>query len=352
MHGGAELGIVAAVAGNEAAQDALADQPARQHPVLVDLGRALVDPRHPLVVVPVRERMLVGAAAGAVQLEIGIQSFTKAVLQNISRPQNIAKIADNLSYLRQHTGVHVHADLIFGLPGETLEPFAASFDQLLSLGPDEIQLGFLKRLRGTPIIRHTEPAALRFSPRPARSKVVRKYFFEANLDYIINDTNTDLQSRQVQGAFRVDLQSGDQIEANINANAEALTSTFEISKGVFLPVGEYAFTDVDALYRLGPQRRIGGDARDLASQVGLVVGQQQRAHQPAARPIILGVHGHLPDRLASEYQRASIRAEHACGGPAWPPQAMRTVYHRSAAGKLGGCIIAHMFFISIALGLT
>ncbi len=104
--------------------------------------------------------------AGAVQLEIGIQSFTKAVLQNISRPQNIAKIADNLSYLRQHTGVHVHADLIFGLPGETLESFAASFDQLLSLGPDEIQLGFLKRLRGTPIIRHTEPAALRFSPRP------------------------------------------------------------------------------------------------------------------------------------------------------------------------------------------
>ena len=104
--------------------------------------------------------------AGAVQLEIGIQSFTKDVLQNISRPQNIVRIADNLSYLRQHTGVHVHADLIFGLPGETLESFAASFDQLLALGPDEIQLGFLKRLRGTPIIRHTETAALRFSPRP------------------------------------------------------------------------------------------------------------------------------------------------------------------------------------------
>lgn len=103
---------------------------------------------------------------GAVQLELGIQSFTPAVLQNISRPQNSERIAANLGFLREHTGVHVHADLIFGLPGETLESFAAGFERLLALGPDEIQLGFLKRLRGTPIIRHTEPAALRFSPRP------------------------------------------------------------------------------------------------------------------------------------------------------------------------------------------
>ncbi len=103
---------------------------------------------------------------GAVQLELGIQSFTPIVLKNISRPQNIERIGRNLQFLREETGVHVHADLLCGLPGESVETFAAGFDRLLAMGPEEIQIGFLKRLRGTPIIRHTESSDLRYSPQP------------------------------------------------------------------------------------------------------------------------------------------------------------------------------------------
>jgi hypothetical protein len=66
--------------------------------------------------------------------------------------------------LREHTGAHIHADLIFGLPGDTLENFAQSFDQLVSLKPQEIQLGILKRLRGAPINRHTDEFELRYNP--------------------------------------------------------------------------------------------------------------------------------------------------------------------------------------------
>jgi hypothetical protein len=57
-------------------------------------------------------------------------------------------------------------DLIAGLPGETLESFAAGFDRLLALRPHEIQFGILKRLRGTPIIRHTEAHRMRYNPDP------------------------------------------------------------------------------------------------------------------------------------------------------------------------------------------
>ncbi|HSH92988.1 MAG TPA: DUF4080 domain-containing protein, partial [Roseimicrobium sp.] len=64
------------------------------------------------------------------------------------------RLADNFRYLREHTGVHIHADLIVGLPGETVETFAAGFDRLVALQPQEIQVGILKRLRGTPIVRH------------------------------------------------------------------------------------------------------------------------------------------------------------------------------------------------------
>jgi radical SAM superfamily enzyme YgiQ (UPF0313 family) len=92
--------------------------------------------------------------AGALQFEVGIQTFNPEVSQLISRRQDYDRLADNFKFLREHTGVHVHADLIVGLPGETLESFGIGFDRLLALRPQEIQVGILKRLRGTPIVRH------------------------------------------------------------------------------------------------------------------------------------------------------------------------------------------------------
>jgi len=103
---------------------------------------------------------------GAVQLEIGIQTLSPEVSKRISRPLNFPRIEENFRYLRANTGAHLHADLIFGLPGEPLESFGEGFNRLLDLDPDEIQVGILKRLRGTPISRHTVPFALVFSPDP------------------------------------------------------------------------------------------------------------------------------------------------------------------------------------------
>jgi radical SAM superfamily enzyme YgiQ (UPF0313 family) len=92
--------------------------------------------------------------AGSLQFEVGIQTFNPEVGKNISRRQNHEKLADNFQFLRRETGVHIHADLIVGLPGENIESFGDGFDRLVALAPQEIQVGILKRLRGTPIIRH------------------------------------------------------------------------------------------------------------------------------------------------------------------------------------------------------
>ena len=102
--------------------------------------------------------------AGSLQFEVGIQSFNPDVQQRISRKQDNAKTADNLRWLVTESRAHVHADLIFGLPGETLESFAAGFDRLHALAPHEIQFGILKRLRGTPITRHTADFAMVYDP--------------------------------------------------------------------------------------------------------------------------------------------------------------------------------------------
>jgi hypothetical protein len=92
--------------------------------------------------------------SGALQFEVGVQTFNHEVAERIARRQNYDRLEANLRFLRCQTGVHIHADLIAGLPGESRESFAAGFDRLIALGPHEIQLGILKRLRGTPIVRH------------------------------------------------------------------------------------------------------------------------------------------------------------------------------------------------------
>ena len=110
--------------------------------------------------------MIARFPAGALQFEIGIQTFNVEVQQRISRKQDNRKAAENLKCLRSHSQVHLHVDLIAGLPGEDLASFARGFDQLHALRPHEIQLGILKRLRGTPIVRHTEAYRMRYNPAP------------------------------------------------------------------------------------------------------------------------------------------------------------------------------------------
>ena len=101
-----------------------------------------------------------------VQLEIGIQSFNPQVLRTINRQQDFPTLMHNIKYLKEHTQTYLHADLIVGLPGEDFFSFADGFDQLITLNPDEIQVGILKRLKGTPICQLTDEFALVFDSEP------------------------------------------------------------------------------------------------------------------------------------------------------------------------------------------
>jgi len=103
---------------------------------------------------------------GSLQFEIGVQTMNPLVARRISRRQNYEKMAENFHFLKTETGVHTHADLIFGLPGESFESFATGFDQLVKFGPDEVQVGHLKRLKGTPIVRHDSDFEVFWSTEP------------------------------------------------------------------------------------------------------------------------------------------------------------------------------------------
>lgn len=124
---------------------------------------------------------------GVLQFEVGIQSFTEEVQKLISRRQDNEQTEANLRWLLAHSNAHLHTDLIFGLPGETMDSFAQGFDRLWAIGPQEIQLGILKRLRGTPIERHTQTHGMVYDAKPP---------------YVVQQTQ-ELNAEQIQSFTRM-----------------------------------------------------------------------------------------------------------------------------------------------------
>ncbi|MDR2759935.1 MAG: radical SAM protein, partial [Spirochaetaceae bacterium] len=103
---------------------------------------------------------------GSLRLEIGIQTFNQETSRLISRPGNPEQELEVLGFLKEKTKAIVHADLIAGLPGEGLASFARGFDRLWQVRPAEIQVGILKGLPGTPILRHNGPWGMVYAPDP------------------------------------------------------------------------------------------------------------------------------------------------------------------------------------------
>ncbi len=110
--------------------------------------------------------LIVQFPTGSIQFEAGVQSFNSEVLDRIGRRQDMIKTEANLLCLRKKTGVHIHADLIVGLPGEDVSSIRSGFDRLIRLEPQEIQVGILKRLRGSPIVRHDDQWGMVYSHGP------------------------------------------------------------------------------------------------------------------------------------------------------------------------------------------
>ncbi|MDR2110243.1 MAG: B12-binding domain-containing radical SAM protein [Spirochaetaceae bacterium] len=103
---------------------------------------------------------------GSLRLEIGIQTFNPETSRLINRPGNPEQELEVLGFLREKTQAIIHADLIAGLPGEGLASFGRGFDRLWGVRPTEIQVGILKGLPGTPILRHNGPWGMVYAPDP------------------------------------------------------------------------------------------------------------------------------------------------------------------------------------------
>lgn len=86
---------------------------------------------------------------GAVQLEIGVQSTNAKTIAEIDRQMDFQKVAAAVKRIHSFHNIHIHLDLIAGLPYEDLPSFQRSFNEIYALHPQQLQLGFLKVLKGS-----------------------------------------------------------------------------------------------------------------------------------------------------------------------------------------------------------
>jgi hypothetical protein len=201
--------------------------------------------------------------AGTLQFEIGIQTWNPEVQGHISRKQNNDKAKENIRWLHENSHAHMHVDLIAGLPSETFESFGQGFDTLARLGPHEIQVGVLKRLRGTPIIRHTDAFAMRYNPEPPYNIL----------------SNTELSFADVQRISRFarfwDLigNSGRFTQALPLVLAEAPTSAF----ARFLALADWLYAETGATHQIALERLFDLVYRWLISDGAVAVETAQAA---------------------------------------------------------------------------
>jgi radical SAM superfamily enzyme YgiQ (UPF0313 family) len=237
--------------------------------------------------------------SGTLQFEIGIQTWNPEVQSSISRKQNNDKAKANIRWLHENSNAHMHVDLIAGLPGETFESFGQGFDTLARLGPHEIQVGVLKRLRGTPIIRHTETFAMRYNPEPPYNilsnteldfaALQRINRFARFWDLIGNSgrfttTLPIVLAEEPVSAFERFLALADWICAETGATHQiALERLFDL---VYRWLIEQAETNVEVAQTaiLADYQRSGSKGRLSFMHRGLTVGDKNAANPQSATP--------------------------------------------------------------------
>ena len=103
---------------------------------------------------------------GLIQLEIGVQSTNEDTICEIRRKMDFDKVAELVTRIKKMGNIHQHLDLIAGLPNEGYESFGKSFDDVFDLQPEQLQLGFLKVLKGSYMYENREAYGLVYRSEP------------------------------------------------------------------------------------------------------------------------------------------------------------------------------------------
>lgn len=131
-------------------------------------------------------QILYSMPVGAVQLEIGMQSFNEETLRIINRRTDTKRLIENIRKLISFNNMHIHIDLIAGLTGEDLVSFKNSFNIGYSLGAHMLQMGFLKLLHGADMRENNEKYPCTFADEPPYEVISTPWISEDEIRMLKN----------------------------------------------------------------------------------------------------------------------------------------------------------------------
>ena len=156
-------------------------------------------------------RIMNSLRPGLIQLEIGVQSTNQDTIKAIHRVMNLDKLRNNVAAIRKCRNIHMHLDLIAGLPYEDINSFRKSFNDIYDMKPDNLQLGFLKLLHGSLmreekdkygiVARDIPPYELLYPKYLSYDDILKLKQVEKVLDMYYNSNMFVLSVRYLSGSF-------------------------------------------------------------------------------------------------------------------------------------------------------
>ena len=161
---------------------------------------------------------------GLIQLEIGVQSTNAATIQEIKRTMKLERLKEIVERIKTFGNIHQHLDLIAGLPYEDYDTFRNSFDEIYALQPNQLQMGFLKVLKGSYMYAHATEYGILYHDTPPYEVLATKWL---GYDDVI-------KMKRIEEMLEVYYNSG-QFEITMKVLSQQFASAFDM----FQKLGDY-----------------------------------------------------------------------------------------------------------------
>lgn len=264
---------------------------------------------------------------GLIQLEIGVQSTNPDTVREIRRRMNLAKVEKNVAAVREARNVHQHLDLIAGLPYEDYDSFARSFDRVYAMKPDQLQLGFLKVLKGSLMHEKTEEYGLVYQDRPPYEVLSTKWLSYSDV----------IRLKKIEEMVEVYYNSG-QFRNTMEQLEQAYASSFEM----YGALADYY--EKNGLSRISHSRiaryeilchfieETEGAERIAEYREWLTLDLYLRDNVKN-RPAFLGENRVMPDAAAAFYKAEEEERRYLSGYEGYDRRQMRKMTHLEKIGK-------------------
>ena len=258
---------------------------------------------------------------GLIQLEIGVQSTNPDTVREIRRRMDLVKVEGNVAAVREARNVHQHLDLIAGLPYEDYDSFARSFDRVYAMKPDQLQLGFLKVLKGSLMHEKTEEYGLVCQDRPPYEVLSTKWLSYSDV-IRLKKIEEMVEVYYNSGQFRNTMEQLEQAYASSFEMYGALADYYE--KNGLSRISHSRIARYEILYHFMEETE--GTERIAEYREWLTLDLYLRDNVKN-RPAFLGENRVTPDEAAAFYKAEEEERRYLSGYEGYDRRQMRKMTH-------------------------